>query len=96
MKALCMLLLAGAAGVVLAQEPPKEGAFDIVRGNWTISSKNIEDGEWVTKHVEIYQNRTELTGKFQGPTQQGRNPGLHPRSPRRVLDEDEECAHIPR
>ncbi len=48
-----------------------EVRFDIVRGKWTITSKNIEDDEWVTKYVEINQNRTQLSGHFQGPNQQG-------------------------
>jgi len=45
--------------------------FDIVRGNWTITSKNVEDDEWVTKYVEIHQDGTRIWGKFQGPNQQG-------------------------
>lgn len=64
-------LLAVAGATALSQESRNEEPFDIVRGNWTITSKNIEDEEWVTKYVEIYQNRTELTGRFQGPNQQG-------------------------
>jgi hypothetical protein len=68
---LAMTLLLAFGGVSPAQEGEKEPLFDIVRGNWTITSRNIEDEEWVTKSVEIYQNRTELTGRFQGPNQQG-------------------------
>jgi hypothetical protein len=48
-----------------------EVTFDIVRGDWTITSRNIEDEEWVTKYVEIHQDGTRLSGKFQGPNQQG-------------------------
>jgi hypothetical protein len=55
----------------LSSQEQGEVRFDIVRGNWTITSKNIEDEEWVTKYIEIYQNRTLLTGRFQGPNQQG-------------------------
>jgi hypothetical protein len=58
-----------AAPILLSQQG--EVTFDIVRGDWTITSQNIEDGEWVTKHVEIHQEGTRLTGKFQGPDQQG-------------------------
>jgi hypothetical protein len=45
--------------------------FDIVRGSWTITSQNIEDGEWVTKYVEIHQEGTRLWGRFRGPNQEG-------------------------
>lgn len=64
---LCLAVRAAAA------QDGHEGneTFDIVRGNWKIVSKNIENDAWVEKYVEIYQNRTELTGKFQGPNQEG-------------------------
>jgi hypothetical protein len=58
-----------ATPILLSQQG--EVTFDIVRGNWTITSQNIEDGQWVTKYVEIHQDGTRLTGKFQGPDQQG-------------------------
>ena len=61
-----LLALSAVSGAQEQQRP-----FDIVRGNWTIYSKNIEDGETVTKFVEIYQDRNRLTGRFQGPNQQG-------------------------
>ena len=54
-----------------AQEREGTTTFAIVRGNWTITSKNVENDEWVTKHVEIRQDRTHLTGRFQGPNQEG-------------------------
>jgi hypothetical protein len=50
----------------LAQLPP-----DNVAGNWTIYSRNIDDGAMVTKFVQIVQNGTQLTGYFQGPNQAG-------------------------
>jgi hypothetical protein len=58
-------------GTSLFSQEQGEVRFDIVRGTWTITSKNIEDDEWVTKYVEINQNRTQLSGHFQGPNQQG-------------------------
>ncbi|HTR04010.1 MAG TPA: hypothetical protein VMN82_12495 [Thermoanaerobaculia bacterium] len=48
-----------------------EVRFDIVRGNWTITSKNVENDEWVTKTVEIHQDGTRIWGRFQGPNQEG-------------------------
>jgi hypothetical protein len=59
-----VLFLSGSA--TLAQLPP-----DNVAGNWTIYSRNIDDGVMVTKFVQIVQNGSELTGYFQGPNQSG-------------------------
>jgi hypothetical protein len=41
------------------------------RGDWTIYSRNIDNGELVTKHVQISQSGTELWGHFEGPNQSG-------------------------
>ena len=41
------------------------------RGNWTIYSRNIDNGELVTKHVQIHQGGNQIWGKFEGPYQSG-------------------------
>ena len=64
--ALAVLLLAPGSP---AQE--RTETYEVVRGNWTISARNIEDEEWVTKYVEISQNGTHIWGRFQGPNQEG-------------------------
>lgn len=71
-RAACLIVLAPFVfAASLSSQEQGEVRFDIVRGNWTISAKNVENDEWVTKYVEIYQNRTQLSGKFQGPNQEG-------------------------
>jgi hypothetical protein len=60
------LLCCFTGGIALAQLPP-----DNVAGNWTIYSRNIDDGVMVTKFVQLVQNGTQLTGYFQGPNQTG-------------------------
>lgn len=61
--ALLVLVVCGSAG---AQQPP-----DYVQGSWTIYSRNIDNGEMVTKFVHINQNGNQLTGHFRGPNQSG-------------------------
>ena len=41
------------------------------RGNWTIYSRNIDNGEMVTKHVQIHQGGNQIWGRFEGPNQSG-------------------------
>src|SRR5271170_3829857 len=50
----------------LAQQPP-----DNVQGNWTIYSTDINNGQMVTKHVQIAQYGNRITGTFEGPNQSG-------------------------
>ena len=68
---LAMVLLALPLATAPSPAQERTETYEIVRGNWTITSKNIEDDEWVTKHVEIFQNGTQLSGRFQGPNQEG-------------------------
>jgi hypothetical protein len=65
------LILLAANSVSLAQEPPVGQPPDNVAGNWTIYSKNIDNGETVRKFVQIKQNGNLLTGHFKGPNQSG-------------------------
>lgn len=64
--AVVAILLLGVCGLVGAQQP-----FADARGNWTIYSRNIDNGAMVTKHVQIHQNGTQLSGHFEGPNQSG-------------------------
>jgi hypothetical protein len=64
---LLAFLLLAAGSISDAQEQPPADA----RGNWTIYSKNIDNNETVTKHVQISQNGDKLTGHFEGPNQSG-------------------------
>lgn len=41
------------------------------RGNRTIYSRNIENGEPVTKHIQIHQGGNQIWGNFEGPNQSG-------------------------
>ena len=41
------------------------------RGNWTIYSRNIDNDEMVTKHVQIHQGGNQIWGRFEGPNQSG-------------------------
>jgi hypothetical protein len=66
-----MVLLLIAVSSVSSGRGPQEQPPDDVSGNWTIYSKNIENGETVTKFVRIVQNGSKLTGHFQGPNQSG-------------------------
>ncbi len=55
-----------------AQQPAQEQRPpDDVRGNWTIYSKNIDNGEVVKKFVTIRQDGNKLSGHFKGPNQSG-------------------------
>jgi hypothetical protein len=63
--ALAFVMLA-AGRVAWGQRPP-----DNVQGNWTIYSKNIDNGETVKKFVQINQNGDRLSGHFKGPNQSG-------------------------
>jgi hypothetical protein len=63
---LLAVLLFGARGAARAQQPPEDA-----RGNWTIFSKNIDNNETVEKHVQIHQNGSQLSGRFEGPNQSG-------------------------
>ncbi|HEY6374031.1 MAG TPA: hypothetical protein VIX90_00765 [Edaphobacter sp.] len=69
MVALAFVMLA--VGRVAAQQPP-----DNVQGNWTIYSKNIDNGETVKKFVQINENGNRLTGHFKGPNQSGGIEGM--------------------
>ena len=65
----CVFLLTLCAS---AQQPPQqERPPDDVRGNWTIYSKNIDNGEVVKKFVTIHQDGNKLSGHFKGPNQSG-------------------------
>ncbi len=68
---LLTLLLLTARGVSGAQQSPQDRPPDDVRGHWTIYSKNIDNGETVTKWVQINQNGSHLSGHFKGPYQSG-------------------------
>jgi hypothetical protein len=61
----CLLLL-GMSMVARAQD----GIIN-ARGNWTIYSRNIDDGALVTKHVQIHQGGNQIWGHFEGPYQSG-------------------------
>jgi hypothetical protein len=63
-------LLIVVTGVSSGQEPPPEQPPDNVAGNWTIYAKD-PDGGTSTKHVQIKQDGTQLTGHFEGPHQSG-------------------------
>jgi hypothetical protein len=63
---LLALVLFGLSGVGSAQEQ-----FVNARGNWTIYSRNIDNGAMVTKHVQITQDGNQLWGHFEGPNQSG-------------------------
>jgi hypothetical protein len=72
-KTNAMLRMAGLALLSLifckttrAQQPP-----DNVQGNWTIYSTDINNGQMVTKHVQIAQYGNRITGTFEGPNQSG-------------------------
>lgn len=41
------------------------------RGSWTIYSRNVDNGEMVTKHVQIHQGGNQIWGQFEGPNQSG-------------------------
>jgi hypothetical protein len=77
---LACTLLAGMAALN-AQQTPEERPPDDVRGNWTIYSKNVNNGATVKKYVTLRQNGDELSGRFKGPNQsggiQGRVNGHH-------------------
>jgi len=60
------ILPLGVSGGVAAQEPVVNA-----RGNWTIYSRNIDNGAMVTKHVQIHQGGTQIWGRFEGPNQSG-------------------------
>src|SRR5271168_168070 len=64
-----LLLAVGSASRAL--QPQQEQPPDDVRGNWTIYSKNIDNGQTVTKSVQINQNGNRLSGHFKGPKQSG-------------------------
>jgi hypothetical protein len=64
-------LLLVVSGKVLAQQPPANA-----RGNWTIYSKNIDNNETVTKHVQIHQGGNQIWGRFEGPNQSGGIQGV--------------------
>jgi hypothetical protein len=70
-RVLALLLAPLLLRVAPSRAQERTEIYDVVRGNWTITSKNIENDEWVTKTVEIYQNGTQLSGRFQGPNQDG-------------------------
>jgi hypothetical protein len=59
-------LMLVASGVAWAQD----GIVN-ARGNWTIYSRNIHNGELVTKHVQIHQGGNQIWGQFEGPNQSG-------------------------
>jgi hypothetical protein len=61
----CVLLL-GICMVLQAQD----GIVN-ARGNWTIYSRNIDNGAMVTKHVQIHQGGNQIWGTFEGPNQSG-------------------------
>jgi len=60
------ILPLGVSGGALAQQPIVNA-----RGNWTIYSKNIDNGAMVTKRVQITQDGNQLWGHFEGPNQSG-------------------------
>ena len=64
-----LLLAVGSASRAL--QPQQEQPPDDVRGNWTIYSKNIDNGQTVAKSVQINQNGNRLSGHFKGPYQSG-------------------------
>jgi hypothetical protein len=66
LASLLAFLLIVLSSVSRAQQPP-----DDARGNWTIYSRNIDNGQVVTKSVEINQNGNRLSGHFKGPNQSG-------------------------
>jgi hypothetical protein len=70
-RALAVVLVPLLLSVAPSRAQERTETYEVVRGNWTITAKNIENDEWVTKYVEINQNRTQLSGRFQGPNQQG-------------------------
>ena len=66
MAVLLAVLMLGVSGAARAQD----GVIN-ARGNWTIYSRNIENGALVTKHVQITQDGNQLWGEFEGPNQSG-------------------------
>jgi hypothetical protein len=61
----CFLLL----GSIMAAQG-QDGIVN-ARGAWTIYSRNIDNGELVTKHVQIHQGGNQIWGQFEGPNQSG-------------------------
>jgi hypothetical protein len=61
----CFLLLGMSVGA-----RAQDGIVN-ARGNWTIYSRNIDNGAMVTKHVQIHQGGNEIWGHFEGPNQSG-------------------------
>jgi len=64
-------VLALGVSAILAQEPPSDQPPANVAGNWTIYSKNDDDGVTSTKYVKLTQDGGKLTGHFKGPNQSG-------------------------
>jgi hypothetical protein len=60
------VLVLSVSGLASAQQLPADA-----RGDWTIYSKNIDNNEVVTKHVQIHQNGSQFSGRFEGPNQSG-------------------------
>ena len=68
---LLAFVLVAVSSISQEQQPPQERPPDDVRGDWTIYSKNIDNGETVRKFVHLNQNGNRLTGHFKGPYQSG-------------------------
>jgi len=64
--AVLSVLLPAMVMILSAQEPTANA-----RGDWTIYSRNIENGAMVTKHVQIHQGGNQIWGQFEGPNQSG-------------------------